>query len=185
MSAPIFRPLTYDKYAASPEYGGFRASHPNIALSVDVKAYSSGSPRKIRRILRGVNCVILRQTPFRNAVTYDLVRSLLRKGFSLSDAQISRFNQRALVQGALENDGRLFGAGAAQPKLAQRHSRSCKFGGDEVSAEGWTDCTLAMRHLFAKRAHCKWHNLRHRRGAAMLSLVPERRRCPPKWWVPF
>ena len=28
---------------------------PQIALSVDVKAYSSGSPRKIRRILRGVN----------------------------------------------------------------------------------------------------------------------------------
>ena len=54
-----------------------------------------------------------------------------------------------------------------------------------MSAEGWTCRTLAMRHLFAKRAHCKWHNLRHRKGAAMPSLVPERRRCPPKWWVPF
>ena len=32
MSAPIFRPLTYAKYAASPEYGGFRALHPNIAV---------------------------------------------------------------------------------------------------------------------------------------------------------
>ena len=32
LSAPIFRPLTYGKYAASPEYGGFRASHLNIAL---------------------------------------------------------------------------------------------------------------------------------------------------------
>ena len=69
--------------------------------------------------------------------------------------------------------------------LHRGESPSCKFGGDEVSAEGWTDSTPAMRHLFAKRAHCKWHNLRHRRGAAMLSLVPERRRCPPKWWVPF
>ena len=54
MSAPIFRPLTYDKYAASPEYGGFRASHPNIALSVDVKAYSSGPPPKAFSV--GQNC---------------------------------------------------------------------------------------------------------------------------------
>ena len=69
--------------------------------------------------------------------------------------------------------------------LHRGESSSCKFGGDEVSAEGWTCRTPAMRHLFAKRAHCKWHNLRHRRGAATPSLVPERRWCPPKWWVPF
>ena len=111
--------------------------------------------------------------------------------------QISRFNWRELVQGALENDGRLFGAGAAQPKntpqkiLADflRGPRTCTSDRDRVPnrrssdcyarsasiASGKTSCTLAMRHLFAKRAHCKWHNLRHRRGAAMLSLVPERR----------
>ena len=69
--------------------------------------------------------------------------------------------------------------------LHRGESSSCKFGGNEVSAEGWTCRTPAMRHLFAKRAHCKWHNLRHRRGAATMSLVPECRRCPPKWWVPF
>ena len=69
-------------------------------------------------------------------------------------------------------DGRLFVVGAAT-------------GGDRVSASGKDGRTPAMRRLFAKWAHCKWHNLRHRRGAATPSLVPERRWCPPKWWVPF
>ena len=50
-------------------------------------------------------------------------------------------------------DGRLFGVGAAT-------------GGDRVSAEGKDGRTPAMRHLFAKRAHCKWHNI----------APPERRR---------
>ena len=53
LSAPIFRPLTYAKYAASPEYGGFRALHPNIAVLRTTVKYP-GSPRKIHRILRGV-----------------------------------------------------------------------------------------------------------------------------------
>ena len=50
-------------------------------------------------------------------------------------------------------DGRLFGVGAST-------------GGDRVSAEGKDGRTPAMRHLFAKRAHCKWHNI----------APPERRR---------
>ena len=43
-------------------------------------------------------------------------------------------------------DGRLFGVGAAT-------------GGDRMSAEGKDGRTPAMRRLFAKRAHCKWHNI--------------------------
>ena len=50
-------------------------------------------------------------------------------------------------------DGNLFGVGAAT-------------GGDRMSAEGKDGRTPAMRHLFAKRAHCKWHNI----------APPERRR---------
>ena len=51
LSAPVFRPLTYGKYAASPEYGGFRASHLNIAL----RRGHWGPRVKSVRILRGVN----------------------------------------------------------------------------------------------------------------------------------
>ena len=43
-------------------------------------------------------------------------------------------------------DGNLFGVGAAT-------------GGDRVSASGKDGRTPAMRRLFAKRAHCKWHNI--------------------------
>ena len=95
------------------------------------------------------------------------------------------------------HDGNLFEAGAAQPKntpqkiLADflRGPRTCTSDRDRVPNRRSSDCyarsasiasgkmcrTLAMRHLFAQRAHCKWHNLRHRGGAAMPSLVPERR----------
>ena len=48
LSAPIFRSLTYAKYAASPEYGGFRALNPNIAVLRTTVKYP-GSPRKIRK----------------------------------------------------------------------------------------------------------------------------------------
>ena len=59
-------------------------------------------------------------------------------------------------------------------RVPNRRSSDC-YARSASIASGWTDSTLAMRHLFAKRAHCKWHNLRHRKGAAMPSLVPERR----------
>ena len=51
------------------------------------------------------------------------------------------------------SDGHLFEVGAAT-------------GGDRVSASGKDGRTPAMRRLFAKRAHCKWHNI----------APPERRR---------
>ena len=51
------------------------------------------------------------------------------------------------------SDGHLFGVGAAT-------------GGDRMSASGKDGRTPAMRRLFAKRAHCKWHNI----------APPERRR---------
>ena len=40
-------------------------------------------------------------------------------------------------------------------KLSQAACRLLKVGGDRVSAEGWT----GVRHLIAKRAHCKRHNM--------------------------
>ena len=69
-------------------------------------------------------------------------------------------------------DGRLFGVGAAT-------------GGDRVSAEGKDGRTPAMRHLFAKRAHCKWHNIappERRRIGSTCARVPKvssrNRGCP-------
>ena len=69
-------------------------------------------------------------------------------------------------------DGRLFGVGAAT-------------GGDRVSAEGKDGRTSAMRRLFAKRAHCKWHNIappERRRIGSTCARVPKvssrNRGCP-------
>ena len=69
-------------------------------------------------------------------------------------------------------DGRLFGVGAAT-------------GGDRVSASGKDGRTPAMRRLFAKRAHCKWHNIappERRRIGSTCARVPKvssrNRGCP-------
>ena len=69
-------------------------------------------------------------------------------------------------------DGRLFGVGAAT-------------GGDRVSASGKDGRTPAMRRLFAKRAHCKWHNIAppgRRRIGSTCARVPKvssrNRGCP-------
>ena len=70
------------------------------------------------------------------------------------------------------SDGRLFGVGAAT-------------GGDRVSASGKDGRTPAMRRLFAKRAHCKWHNIappRRRRIGRTCARAPKvssrNRGCP-------
>ena len=69
-------------------------------------------------------------------------------------------------------DGRLFRVGAAT-------------GGDRVSASGKDGRTPAMRRLFAKRAHCKWHNIappERRRIGSTCARVPKvssrNRGCP-------
>jgi len=70
------------------------------------------------------------------------------------------------------SDGHLFGVGAAT-------------GGDRVSASGKDGRTPAMRRLFAKRAHCKWHNIappERRRIGSTCARVPKvssrNRGCP-------
>ena len=69
-------------------------------------------------------------------------------------------------------DGRLFVVGAAT-------------GGDRVSASGKDGRTPAMRRLFAKWAHCKWHNIappERRRIGSTCARVPKvssrNRGCP-------
>ena len=117
----------------------------------------------------------------------------LRNRFTFNRLRYS--SRRELLRSVPIHDGSLFGVGAAQPKntpqkiLADflRGPRTCTSSRDRVPNRRSSDCyarsasiasgktcrTPAMRHLFAKRAHCKWHNLRHRRGAATTSLVPE------------
>ena len=70
------------------------------------------------------------------------------------------------------SDGHLFEVGAAT-------------GGDRVSASGKDGRTPAMRRLFAKRAHCKWHNIappERRRIGSTCARVPKvssrNRGCP-------
>ena len=70
---------------------------PDCPLSAVRLRFSGRGPRNnFRRKFCGVNCVILRQSLSALQVTYGLDAPLVRKGFSLSDAQISRFNQREL-----------------------------------------------------------------------------------------
>ena len=117
----------------------------------------------------------------------------LRNRFTFN--RLRYLSRRELLRSVPIHDGNLFEAGAAQPKntpqknLADflRGPRTCTSDRDRVPNRRSSDCyarsasiasgkmcrTLAMRHLFAQRAHCKRHNLRHRRGAAMPSLVPE------------
>ena len=70
------------------------------------------------------------------------------------------------------HDGHPFGVGAAT-------------GGDRVSASGKDGRTPAMRRLFSKRAHCKWHNIappERRRIGSTCARVPKvssrNRGCP-------
>ena len=117
----------------------------------------------------------------------------LRNRFTFN--RLRYLSRRELLRSVPIHDGSLFGVGAAQPKNTPqkiltdflRGPRTCTSDRDRVPnrrssdcyarsasiASGWTDSTLAMRHLFAQRAHCKWHNLRRRRGVAMPSFVPE------------
>ena len=62
--------VTYDQVRSLLRKGLFLVLHPNIALSVDVKAYASGSPRKIRRIFRGVNWRSALSAPIFRPLTY-------------------------------------------------------------------------------------------------------------------
>ena len=145
--------------------------------------YSIGVPVKRRARFTGWISELLCQPPHSDLLRTESTPRVPNEGAFAHFIRISPFNGISSREKPCKPvsvtktnhpipDGSLFGVGAAT-------------GGDRVSASGKDGRTPAMRRLFAKRAHCKWHNIappERRRIGSTCARVPKvssrNRGCP-------